>query len=77
MRIDNDQAQSLQPGIYEHFKGGRYRVLGIARHSESQDEFVVYESLEQGGMWIRPLGMFMENVEREGKTVKRFEKYEE
>lgn len=66
-------AQALKPGLYEHFKGGQYRVIGVARNSENRDEeFVVYESLEKGVMWIRPLGMFIESVDRDGYVGPRF-----
>ena len=61
-------------GIYKHFKGNLYRVEGIAKHSESCEEMVVYRALYgEGGLWVRPLAMFEETVERDGKTFKRFE----
>ena len=57
------EAQKLKLGIYEHFKGKRYRVLHIARHSETIEEFVVYQQLYgTGDVWIRPLSMFLESV---------------
>lgn len=63
----------IQPGEYEHFKGKRYRVLGIARHSETQEEMVVYQALyDEGELWVRPLAMFTEEVERDGSRVPRF-----
>ncbi|MDO8584502.1 MAG: DUF1653 domain-containing protein [bacterium] len=66
-------ALSLKPGIYEHFKGNRYEVLGVARHSETLEELVVYRALYgDHALWTRPLAMFLENVERDGKTVPRF-----
>lgn len=73
----------VQPGIYEHFKGKRYEVIGTARHSETLEEFVVYralyESSEYGpnALWVRPKKMFLETVERDGKTVPRFKKIEQ
>jgi hypothetical protein len=63
----------ITPGIYEHYKGARYEVLLIARHSETEEPFVVYRQLYgDGGAWIRPLGMFAESVELDGRTVRRF-----
>lgn len=61
------------PGRYRHFKGGEYEVLGIARHSESDERLVVYRPLDNDtGLWVRPIAMFLETVEREGRTVSRF-----
>ena len=68
----------LKPGRYRHFKGNEYQVLEVARHSETLEEFVVYRALyeskdgEPGGLWIRPLKMFTEEVEREGRRQPRF-----
>jgi len=70
--------QGVQPGTYEHFKGKRYEVLGVARHSETLEQLVVYRALydsEEFGkkaLWVRPLTMFVESVEHEGKRVPRF-----
>ncbi|MDP3995074.1 MAG: DUF1653 domain-containing protein [bacterium] len=71
----SEQAQSLQPGMYEHFKGKQYRVLGVGKHSETLEDMVVYEALydnELGKLWVRPLGMFLEHVEKEGYSGPRF-----
>lgn len=66
-------ANKIKLGIYEHFKGKRYEVIGIAKHSETLEEFVVYKHLgDDGGLWIRPCGMFLEEVERNGVTMPRF-----
>ncbi len=64
----------VAPGIYRHYKGQRYRVLGVARHSETADELVVYQPLYgDRGLWVRPLAMFIESVQRdEGHGVPRF-----
>ncbi|SFM17299.1 DUF1653 domain-containing protein [Pelosinus propionicus] len=60
-------------GTYQHFKGNFYEVLMIAKHSETQEDYVVYQALYGNkGMWIRPLTMFEEMVEFKGRTVKRF-----
>jgi len=64
---------TLEPGIYRHFKGQTYEVIGVARHSETEEELVVYRPLYgEGGLWVRPLAMFTETVERDGETFLRF-----
>jgi len=63
----------MKLGKYEHYKGGQYEVLGIAKHSETLEELVVYKALYgQGELWVRPLKMFLEEVEFKGKKVPRF-----
>ena len=63
----------IQPGIYSHFKGEEYEVLGTAKHSETEEEHVVYRPLKNTEqLWIRPLTMFTETIEREGKKLQRF-----
>ncbi|MBC8570352.1 DUF1653 domain-containing protein [Oscillospiraceae bacterium NSJ-54] len=65
--------EELKPGRYRHFKGGEYRVIGVATHSETMEKMVVYAPLyNDSGLWVRPLSMFLETVEREGKTFPRF-----
>ncbi len=67
------KAKGLKLGEYEHYKGNRYKVLGAARHSETLEELVVYQALYgERGIWVRPLGMFLEKVEVNGKIVSRF-----
>jgi hypothetical protein len=64
----------LKLGQYKHYKGGLYEVIGIAKHSESLEELVVYRALYgDHDLWVRPLKMFLETVEYNGKTVPRFE----
>lgn len=64
---------SIEPGLYRHFKGQFYQVTGVAKHSETEEEHVVYQPLYgEGGLWIRPLSMFDETITRDGKTFKRF-----
>ena len=64
---------SIRPGKYRHFKGGEYEVLGVARHSETEEELVVYRTLYgAGGLWVRPVSMWTETVERDGKRFARF-----
>ena len=66
-------SDAIRPGIYRHFKGNRYRVLFTARHSETEEELVVYQALYgEGGYWVRPAAMWNEEVERDGKRVRRF-----
>ena len=64
----------LKLGLYEHFKGKRYRVVGIARHSETEEDYVIYEPQYESvsKLWIRPVSMFLETVERDGKVMPRF-----
>lgn len=60
-------------GIYRHFKGGRYELIDFARHSETCEWMVVYRALYgEGGLWTRPLSMWQENVQRDGKIYTRF-----
>lgn len=64
----------MKKGRYRHYKGPLYEVIDVARHSESEEEFVVYRTLYGDfSLWIRPLEMFNEEVEYEGRKVKRFE----
>ena len=60
-------------GKYRHFKGGMYEVIAVANHSETLEKLVVYRALYgEGEVWVRPLEMWTETVQHEGKTVKRF-----
>jgi hypothetical protein len=65
-------------GTYEHYKGKRYRVLGVGRHTETDDYFVVYTPLYehqgQPDIWLRPYVMFMETIKIEGRTTPRFKR---
>ena len=68
----------LKPGKYRHFKGMEYLVLHVARCSETMEKYVVYQALYgDQGIWIRPLKMFTETVERDGKVTPRFAFLEE
>ena len=63
----------IQLGKYRHFKGKEYEVIGVAKHSESLEEMVVYRALYcEGGLWVRPAAMWNEEVEKDGKRYKRF-----
>ncbi|MBR6719789.1 MAG: DUF1653 domain-containing protein [Clostridia bacterium] len=64
----------IKKGIYKHFKGNMYEVLGMALHSETVEEMVIYKALYgEGNTWVRPASMWDEEVEYEGRKVKRFE----
>ncbi|MCF7866639.1 DUF1653 domain-containing protein [Candidatus Woesearchaeota archaeon] len=71
--------EDLKLGKYKHFKGELVEVLYVAHHSETLEEFVVYKTLYdnrtfgKGSIWIRPKKMFLENIQRDGKIMKRFE----
>ena len=72
-RAETWEVPAIRPGIYRHFKGNRYEVLGVAAHSETLQPMVVYRALYgEGGLWVRPAAMWNETVEREGKTFPRF-----
>ena len=63
----------IRIGKYRHFKGNEYRVLGIARHSETLEELVVYQALYgEHGIWVRPANMWNEQVDRDGYHGPRF-----
>jgi hypothetical protein len=63
----------VEPGRYVHHKGGEYEVLGVARHSETEEELVVYRALYgERGLWVRPAAMFTETVETAAGPVPRF-----
>lgn len=64
----------MQPGRYRHYKGREYVVLGVARHSETEEEFVVYrQDYGTHDLWVRPLAMFAEVVAVEGSPTPRFQ----
>ncbi len=66
--------KQIKPGKYRHFKGNEYRVLYIARHSETLEDMVVYQALYgEMGIWVRPAAMWNEIIERDGLTFRRFE----
>ena len=70
--------ERIRPGRYQHYKGNMYEVIGVARHSETLKEVVVYRALHQDGeldkkvLWVRPREMFLEEVDVDGKKVPRF-----
>jgi len=65
---------NLRSGRYRHYKGNDYIVIGVARHSETDEELVVYrQDYGLRGLWVRPKSMFLETVEVNGKRMPRFE----
>lgn len=64
----------LKPGLYRHYKGGLYEVIGVARHSETEEWLAVYQpQYGERGLWVRPLTMFTELVTADGQSVPRFQ----
>ena len=69
-----EERSSLVGREFRHFKGGHYRLEGFAKDSETLEEMVVYRAVYgEGGLWVRPAKMFFERVERDGRTMERFE----
>lgn len=63
----------LKLGIYQHYKGNKYEVIGTAKHSKTLEDFAVYKALYgDNGLWVRPLSMFLEEVQVNDKKVPRF-----
>jgi len=76
LRPFSPEAKSFQVGqIYEHYKGNRYQILSVARHTETLEEVVVYQQLYGAHeIWVRPLKMFLENIVIGEETMPRFKK---
>jgi len=73
-RVQNVHDDSASKRGYRHYKGGEYTVIGVARHSETDEQLVVYRpEYGERGLWVRPLDMFCEIVEIDGKPTPRFE----
>jgi hypothetical protein len=74
---DDTVQPTLLPGEYEHYKGGRYRVLGVGRHTETDEYYVVYvplyEAEDRPDFWLRPYDMFTSAVEINGVQLPRFQ----
>ena len=71
--MEQKMEQTIRLGKYRHFKGNEYEVIGIARHSETDEAMVVYRPLYgEGGLWVRPASMWAEIVEKPGYTGPRF-----
>jgi hypothetical protein len=70
--------QEPTPGLYRHYKGGEYQVIGTARHSETDELLVVYRCLyDNDSLWVRPLEMFCETVTLDGNILPRFSRIPE
>ena len=68
--------REIKLGVYQHHKGMKYRVLGVAKHSETLEDLVIYEALydnKVSKIWARPLEMFLGKIEKDGKPINRFE----
>ena len=71
--------ENIKLGTYRHFKGALVEVIALAKHSETLEDMVVYRKVDAtddfpaGQVWVRPLSMFLEEVERDGQVFKRFE----
>jgi hypothetical protein len=64
----------VKQGSYRHYKGNEYVVIGVAKHSETLEEMVVYQTdYGEQGLWVRPKEMFLETVEVDGRRVPRFQ----
>ena len=78
----NTSLSDIALGEYRHFKGGTVKVIGIARHSETLEELVVYEALYEcrsfgrGSLWVRPKRIFVEEIEHHGTRMPRFQRIE-
>lgn len=76
--LAHNDMNDIKKGRYKHFKGGEYEVIGLAKDSETLEEFVVYKALYGEKMlWIRPVSMFLDTKEVDGHTVPRFKLIEE
>lgn len=65
--------KDMKLGIYQHYKGNKYEVLSTAIHSETLEKMVVYKALYgDNQIWVRPLEMFLETIEKDGEKVERF-----
>ena len=64
--------KEIKTGIYRHYKGGEYQVIGCAKHSETGEELVVYQSVSGEELWVRPKDIFLESVNVDSKKIPRF-----
>ena len=77
MKPELKPLQSDISGVYRHYKGGMYRVIGVARYSETLEAMVVYEPLDGStGLWVRPASMWNEMVTVDGQEQPRFARVE-
>jgi len=72
--FDLSTLPNTPPGLYRHYKGGEYQVIGTVRHSETLEPLVLYRALYgEGGLWVRPHAMFFSEVVIDGRARPRFE----
>ncbi|MGV3721730.1 MAG: DUF1653 domain-containing protein [Actinomycetota bacterium] len=72
--METSELADVRPGRYRHYKGKEYIVIGVARHSETEEELVVYRlGYGDRGLWVRPKGMFLETVDVDGRLMPRFQ----
>lgn len=67
-----DINMTIHLGTYKHYKGEMYEVIGNAKHSETLEDMVVYRSLENDRVWVRPSAMFIEPMAKDGNSISRF-----
>lgn len=75
MNLNTNETQTItymKPGIYKHYKGNLYLVIGVGKDSESLQEFVIYKSLQDNEYWVRPLVIFKQTMFHQGKITPRF-----
>ena len=73
--MNNEIKNNIKNGIYQHYKCNKYEMIGIAKHSETLEDLVVYRALydnKVSQLWVRPLKMFTETIENDGKEIERF-----
>ncbi len=71
-------SEEVRLGKYRHFKGNLYQLIEVAHHSETQEPMAVYRALYgEQGLWVRPLSMFLETIQRDGEILQRFQYVEE
>jgi hypothetical protein len=63
----------IRAGVYKNYKGSLYKVISIAKHTETKEDMIVYKSIDDKQLWVRPLEIFKEKVKVDGKPVPRFE----
>jgi len=68
----SESAKNLQLGIYRHYKGPEYEIMRVVYHSETLEELVLYRKLNDNSYWVRPLSMFLENIEVGDQLIPRF-----
>ncbi len=66
------QAKDLKLGVYKHYSGSTIQLMSVGRHSETLEEMAMYKHLDDGNFWVRPLTMFCEEIEVDGKRQPRF-----